>query len=122
MIYPMLLHIRSMLAARRRLTTFVFGAMLILQVGIPLAQLWAPRPARWGWQMYATLPSTPTFSVVLANGSVQPVEPSVHLTYVRMDINLQAVLPRHLCQTVADAVTVQIHHSQTAQWQEYLCR
>lgn len=108
--------------SRRRLTLVVCSAVVVFQLGVPLAQLWAPRPARWGWQMFATLPPNPTFTVVLETGSVQPVDPAAYFGYARGEIDSQVVLPPHVCRTIPDAITVQIHHPQTTQLQEYTCR
>lgn len=118
----MLLRHQFTMLSRRRLTLVVFSAVILFQLGVPLAQLWAPRPARWGWQMYATLPAPLTFSVVLHNGTVQPIDPAAYITLQRTEIDFATVLPPHLCHVTPGAVAVQIQQSQTPQLEEYVCR
>jgi hypothetical protein len=119
--YTMLLRHQLTTLSRRRLTLAVFSAIVVFQLGVPLAQLWAPRPARWGWQMYATLSSTPTFTVVLKTGTVQPVDPAAYVTLMRTEIDFATVLPPHICHMMPDAVAVRIQQSQTSQLGEYSC-
>lgn len=118
----MLLRHQCTALSRRRLTRVVFSAIVAFQLGMPLVQLWAPRPARWGWQMYATLPIPPTFSVVLHNGTVQPVDSAAYVTLMRTEVDLAIVLPPHICRVTLEAVAVQIQQSQTSQLGEYVCR
>jgi hypothetical protein len=107
---------------RRRLAVTVFFlAFLIFQVAVPTFQLRAIRPARWGWQMYAGIPATPTFMVELHDGTTQPVDVVAQLGYNRMELNLEAMLPPYLCRITPEAHSVHIELP-GEQLQKYRCR
>ncbi len=81
-------------------------AVLLVQIGVPLVQLLKPRPARFGWQMYATGRAHPQIALVLPDGQTVPVTISDHLAYLRRDAYLQPAMTPHLCRRYPAALAV----------------
>jgi hypothetical protein len=92
----------------RRATVALFCLIyLIVQIVVPALHLLHPASARFGWQMFARVPSAPVaYWLVLADGQRQPVSPSAYLGNERGDLDHVAVLPLHLCRTVPGVVAV----------------
>lgn len=86
----------------------VFTAFLAFQLGVPAAMLFEPRPAKFGWQMFSGTPETLGYGVVLADGTVEDVDPGEHLVTVRLDASLDRVLPDQLCRVTPAARAVLI--------------
>jgi hypothetical protein len=93
---------------------------LAIQIGVPLVQLFAPRPAHFGWQMFAAIGRRPKFSVVMRDGTTRPVDPSPYLAERRGDLKLEAALPPHLCR-ILDIAAVQILFPNSQQPQVHTC-
>ena len=80
-------------------------AFLVVQVVIPSWQLTQPRPARFGWQMYAAGARASAFAVVGRDGAVTPVALEDYLIRRRDDLDLRRYLPPVICaRTGAAAV------------------
>lgn len=81
---------------------------LLLQLGIPLAKLLGPRPARLGWQMFSSYVVQPTISVVYRDSTVV-IEQARFLAHLRGEIRTGDRLPVHLCRVLpqVQAVVVQ---------------
>ena len=88
--------------------TVFFGLFLLIQTGVPLVRLWAPRPARFGWQMFSASQARARFSLVLRDGTVQPANLGLYVAHSRGEVNLEKALPPHLCRVVPDLASVQI--------------
>lgn len=91
-------------ADRRAAAAFLLIAAA--QVGLPLASLWQPRPARWGWQMYSAAVHFPRIAVVRRDGSEVEIRLDDHVVRARTDVALRSLLPPHLCRTLTAAAAV----------------
>ena len=82
-------------------------AFLLVQLAVPLAALFGPRPGRFAWQMYSALPDVPRAWTVAADGSEQPVDLEALFAVRRAEIDYVAVLRTGLCDaTGATAVKI----------------
>jgi hypothetical protein len=81
---------------------------LLIQIGVPLVRLRAPRPARFGWQMFSASPQRIRFSLLMQDGTTQPANLGKYVAQSRGEVNLEEALPRHLCRMVSDVVSVEI--------------
>ena len=96
----------------RALVRGFFGAYLILQLVLPIRGLFAPGQARFGWQMYSTLESTPEVAVDQGAG-LRPVD---LVPYVWVERGLKDIAPdvrssllrEHLCDVIEDARAVRV--------------
>lgn len=98
-----------------------FVLFLAIQIGVPLAKLRGPRPAPFGWQMFAAIGRRPKFSIVLRDGTIRPVDPSPYLSERRGDMKLEGAFPPHLCRTM-DIAAVEIMFPNSQHSQVYTCR
>jgi hypothetical protein len=94
--------------AARVAGTVFFVLFLVIQTAVPLFQLTAPRPARFGWQMFSGRQQRARFSLVLRDGTHQPVNLGLFVAQSRGEVNLEEALPQHLCRVVPDLAAVQI--------------
>ncbi len=98
-----------------------FTLFLSIQIGVPLIRLWAPRPARFGWQMFSARQQRPRFSLVLRDGTSRPVNLGPYVAQSRGEVDLENALPPHLCRTVPDVASVQITAPDAEQPRVYPC-
>jgi hypothetical protein len=92
---------------KRQAAAWFFVAFLAIQLAAPLVQLfWAPRPARFGWQMYSVVSKPPRFELIMRDGAAQPLDISPYVTSMRADVPLARFLPPHLCKLFPDAAAV----------------
>ena len=99
-----------------------FVVFLAAQVLIPLAQLaWAPRPARFGWQMYSVVSAAPRFELIMRDGAAKPLDITPYVTSLRGDVPLARFLPPHLCTLFPDAAAVHYQMDDGSQAGTYLC-
>lgn len=70
---------------------------LVVQVAVPLWQLTQPRPARFGWQMYAGGAEASGFTAVRRDGSVAAVPLDEYIIRPRDDLDLLRYLPPAIC-------------------------
>ena len=99
---------------------FVVGFVAV-QILVPAVQLAAPRSARFGWQMYAVIPATPTFWTVAGDGEVRPVDLNQHVGYVRGDLDYLPWLPDYLCRSVPDTIAVGYQAIRSSTTEEFQC-
>ena len=79
---------------------------LAVQIAVPLSRNGdGERSQRFGWQMFATVSDAPTFTVETAAGS-RTISLDSYLARVRGDLDLPALLPPFLCETVLEAISV----------------
>lgn len=102
--------------------TAFFMLFLVIQTAVPLAQLWAPRPARFGWQMFSARQERPRFSLVLRDGTSRPVDLRLYVAHSRGEVDLEQALPSHLCRVVPDLAAVQIAAPDSKQPRVHTCR
>jgi hypothetical protein len=72
-------------------------AFLVAQVVVPCWQLTQPRPARFGWQMYAAGASASAFAAVHGDGSLRPIALADYIVRRRDDLDLRRFLPPAIC-------------------------
>jgi hypothetical protein len=70
---------------------------LVVQVAVPSWRLTQPRPARFGWQMYAGAPRASAFAAVGRDGTVTPVALEEYVVRLRDDLDLLRYLPPAIC-------------------------
>lgn len=75
------------------------AAFLAVQLAIPAIQLFAERPARFGWHMYSGLPSLPDAWAVTADGTASPLDVRGRFAMTRAEVDYAAVLRTALCGT-----------------------
>jgi hypothetical protein len=102
--------------------TAFFLLFLLVQTAVPVVQLWAPRPARFGWQMFSAAPSRPRFSLVMRDGTVRPADLRLYVAESRGEVDLEKALPPHLCRVVPEAASVQITTPDSKLPRVYECR
>ena len=96
------------LSTRATLVAVLVAAFLAGQVAVPVAALFAPRPARFAWHMYSALPDLPRAWTVSADGTEEPVHLASLFAVQRAEIDYAAVLRTGLCDaTGAAAVKIQ---------------
>lgn len=93
--------------ARRKYTTWLAGAYLLLQIAVPAVMLLQPRPARFGWQMFSG-GSVAADYVVEHDGFTSRIDPTDFVALSRADIDLTIHLPAHLCEVVPGARAVRV--------------
>ncbi|HEX2832687.1 MAG TPA: hypothetical protein VHW00_06710 [Thermoanaerobaculia bacterium] len=98
-----------------------FILFVSIQTIVPLIRLWAPRPARFGWQMYSARPQRVRFTLVLRNGTTQPVDLARYVGFSRGEVTLEQALPQHLCRVVPDVSSVQIRRADSKEQRVHRC-
>ena len=108
---------------RRMLAAAVFfAAFLAIQIAVPLVQLvWAPRPARFGWQMYSVGSATPRFELIMRDGSAKRLDITPYVTSLRGDVPIARFLPPHLCTLFPDAAAIHYEMDGSPQAGTYQC-
>jgi hypothetical protein len=101
--------------------TAFFLLFLLIQTAVPLVQLWAPRPARFGWQMFSAAPPRPRFSLVMRDGTIRPADLRLYVAQSRGEVDLEKALPPHLCRVVPEVASVQITTPESKQPRVYEC-
>jgi hypothetical protein len=97
-------------------------AFLVIQILIPLVQfVRAPRPARFGWQMYSVASAAPRFELIMRDGATKPLDITPYVTSLRGDVPLARFLPRHLCTLFPDAAAVHYQMDDDSQAGIYQC-
>jgi hypothetical protein len=92
---------------RRMLAAGFMIVFLAIQIAVPLIQLvWAPRPARFGWQMYSVVSAAPHFELILRDGATRTLDIAPYVTSMRADVPIAHFLPPHLCALFPDAAAV----------------
>lgn len=89
----------------------LFQVLLALQIAVPLYQLGASGPARFGWQMFSRAPGMPVFEVRRGDGATETVNVRDLLVIPRQEIDYAAKLPPILCERHPDADEVVTHPS-----------
>jgi hypothetical protein len=99
-----------------------FVAFLAIQLAVPIVQLVsAPRPARFGWQMYSVRSVPPRFDLLLRDGTSQPVALESYVTSLRADVPLVRFLPPHLCGIFPQAAAVRYQQDEGSESGTYIC-
>lgn len=107
---------------RAALAAVVFSAFIAFQLVVPLLGLAAPKPARFGWQMYASAGHTwSAYSLVLPDGSREGVDVHAEIGYGRPDVRFDDHLPGHLCARFPDATALMVHPPESGQAWRHPC-
>jgi len=87
------------------------GVYLTLQIVVPAVLLLGPRPARFGWQMFAAHTVAPAFAVEYADGHRALVDVDDFFAFRRGDLDPAVFdrLPAHFCRVDPSIVTVYEH-------------
>jgi hypothetical protein len=99
----------------------VIIAFLLVQIAVPVAALFGPRPERFAWQMYSALPDVPRAWTVAADGSEQPVDLDALFAVRRAEIDYTTVLRTGLCDAT-DAPAVKIQANEDDEPELIACR
>ena len=102
-------------------TTVFFVSFLLVQTTVPLVQLSAPRPARFGWQMFTAGPQRRGFTLLMRDGTTQPVPLHLYVAQSRGEVDLGKALPQHLCRVVPDVASVRITEPDSKEPRVYVC-
>ena len=108
--------------ARKSLARIFFVVFLLIQVTVPAVQLFRPRPARFGWQMFSAIQRPPEFRVRLRSGASLTVDGYRYVGNARGDLDYERFLPPHLCRVVWGAVAVEYRTPHREAVREYRCR
>ena len=108
--------------ARKATAALLVAAFLTLQIGIPLAQLRQPRPARFGWQMFSGVREQPRVWTIRADGSSQPVDLLRYSGNPRGDLDYEKYLVPHLCRHEPSVLTVRLQVTGERGPEERSCR
>jgi hypothetical protein len=96
-------------------------AYLATQLLLPTLALAEPRLGRFGWQMFARVVPRTTYTLELRSGAEQDVDPSSYVAQPRAELELDRLLPPHLCRVVPEAAAVRIGYADGAA-AEVACR
>ena len=96
---------------------------LLLQLIAPALQLiCAPRPARFGWQMFSVSAPPPDFIVERQDRTRMPIDIKPYVLSLRGDVPLAQFLPPHLCQVLPGIVAVHYRFPGAQQSESYQCK
>jgi hypothetical protein len=94
--------------------------LLLTQFALPAALLLAPRPARWGWQMYSTTSPAVALTLLGADGAATPLDTGDYLGWNRGEIDAATALPPFVCAQHPGARAVLVRRGDET-W-EHACR
>lgn len=90
----------------RVIAAAIVVAFMLVQLAVPVGRLADERGQRFGWQMYSrVVRTTPEFLVTTPTGTV-PIELGDYLPTSRIEVDVRAHLPAHLCEVIPDAESV----------------
>ena len=102
------------MTARKTLLAAAIGLIVMFQVGVPTANLLAPRPARFGWQMYSVAQPAPEAWTPSTSGGLEPVDLDSHWAVLRAEIDDVEGFARQVCAlTEAPEVVVELQPGAT---------
>jgi hypothetical protein len=98
-------------------------AFLVVQLAVPTALLFGPRPQRFGWQMFSAAPGTPTLVGRRVDGSRETLSLEPYFAFLRGDIgpSYAELLPGHICRVTPGFVAVELHHTPGVVAAEHAC-
>jgi hypothetical protein len=101
------------------------AAYLAVQIGVPTARLFAPRPSRFGWQMFAAAPRAPLVVATRTDGGRDTLDVDAYFAFQRGDLSRSAYdkLWPHICRVgpTVERVTVRWPGS-AASTESHRCR
>jgi hypothetical protein len=101
---------RSRLTSGRLGAALFVAAYLAVQVGVPTARLFAPRPSRFGWQMFAAAPQAPFVVATRVDGRRDTLDVDAYFAFQRGDLNRSAYdkLWPHICRVAPTIESVSV--------------
>lgn len=98
---------QTVLLLRGGFVTLALGLMLL----VPLASVSGPRPAKFGWHMYAAAVHLPDIEVRLSDGSVEERNIANIASGFRSEIDYFLPVARHICGREPNVDAVQMTRS-----------
>jgi hypothetical protein len=97
---------------------------LAVQIGVPARQLFRPRQARFGWQMFSNPTPRPVVIAIRAAGARDTLRVDDYFAFRRGDLNPSYIerLPPHLCRVIPELEGVVIRRGVTAPAVVHRCR
>lgn len=83
----------------------IIAMFVVIQLVIPISRLTDDSPRRFGWQMFSVARGAPTFVAETNSGDVE-IDLDDFVARARGDIDLEEVLPTHLCRVIPDADSI----------------
>ena len=105
----------------KRAAACFFVVYLIVQVGLPVYRLWAPRPARFGWQMFSASAFPVRVWLLRRDGSEEPLAPDAYVGNARGDLDYERFVLPHICKMRPDAVSVRFQLPGPSAAKDYPC-
>jgi hypothetical protein len=98
---------------RGRSARLVIVLWLAVQIGVPIRQLFSPRQARFGWQMFSSRPQAPVVIAVREGGARDTLRLDDYFAFRRGDMSSSYIdrLPQHLCRVAPGVKRLIIHRS-----------
>lgn len=80
------------------------AGIVLLVAAMVLVPAWGllHKPARFGWQMYASASRVPEFTLVHSSGQRDPVRPADFIANRRPEVRYERHLPPLLCERFPD--------------------
>jgi hypothetical protein len=97
-------------SGRERVVASLVVLYLFVQVLVPTVMLVRPRPQRFGWQMFASVPRFPWLVLHRQSGARDTVPLETYFANRRADIDtgFLALVPPHVCRVLPDVEAVEI--------------
>ena len=91
---------------------------------MPSLLLFGPRPARFGWQMFASHSVAPVIVAIRADGSRRAPRVDDYFAFRRGDIapDSLARLPAHVCRVEPGIERVLVQWRDGGEWELHFCR
>ena len=100
-----------------------FILYLAVQTIVPVVQLFRPRPARFGWQMFSgtSVPTQVKIRTPAGERAIPADEMAKHVGNWRGDLSLDKHLPPHLCRRYPEASAVLLYNLEADEPREFPC-
>lgn len=98
---------------QKRAAAIFFVVFLAIQILVPLYLLTRPRPARFGWQMYAGAKAPHSVTLTRKDGSEITVPASAFVGAYRGDLEMIEALPPFLCQRYPGVQSVRLNFTRS---------
>lgn len=90
---------------------------LAVQAAVCLVQLWGPRPARFGWQMYAGFKNPVQYLVVDRSGEERQIKINRYIAFPRGDVDdVERKVTPLICNDHPEAQTVRFKYVGRDDW------
>lgn len=86
----------------RKIAAVLATVFLVVQLVVPISRFGDESARRFGWQMFSASATAPEFVVTTDSDQVE-INLDDYMARVRSDIDIETLLPPHLCSVVAGA-------------------